>query len=465
MPLEFHSDARRRFEQLGMELKGMFRSISRKDLSHATDSFRPDVLSSLTINESDVVDIPYIEKVNQLSMVTQQVLFDDGTHAFELGEEGCQHLAKLVEAIQRSGQVKQMVSMATLRANILKWLNPSKNDNRTLPQQLSQEISPLIQAGTAWVPIASLCLQSPLSFAGYTMQPITAAQFDTWETGTSQGDPAKLERLRHHFKSEREKYQGLSAITLEFEAEPQRAYELAIEVADRVVTLIRTFCIENLHPNACSFVVPFGNLALISDHAWLLDHNGHISKQRSLLKPPFPTSWVIADEHMTQLQEMGLEELSTVAATPNPNDFQEKLLSALLIYNRANISREPIDKLVYILVSLETMLLRNQSEPIQASLSDRLALMVGSDINECIEIVSLIKGCYHIRSKYIHHGQSLKEIATLEKFFKYCWVFFTRLIRSQKHFTTKDSFLDYLDRKKFECVGARTDINRCRVSP
>ena len=450
MLLEFHPDAARRFEQLGTELRGMLRSISRKNLSHASDSFHPDVVPSLTINEHNVVDVPYVEKVNQLSMVTQQVLFDDGTHAFELGEGGCEYLAKLVEAIQRSGQVKQMVSMATLRTNILEWLNPSKNDSRTLPQQLSQEISPLIQAGTAWVPIASLCLQSPLSFAGYTMQPITAAQFDTWETGASQGDPAKFERLRHYFKSEREKYQGLSAITLEFEAEPQRAYELAIDVADRVVTLLRTFCIENLHPNACSFVVPFGNLALISDHAWLLDHNGHISKQRSLLKPPFPTSWVIADEHMTQLQEMGLEELSTVAATPNPNDFQEKLLSALLIYNRANVTREPIDKLVYILVSLETMLLRNRSEPIQANLGDRLAFMVGSNVDECVAIVSLVKDCYAIRSDYIHHGNSLKDIAALEKFFMYCWVFFTRLIRSQKQFTTNASFFDYFDRRKFQ---------------
>lgn len=450
MPLEFHPDAARRFEQLGMELREMLRPISRKDLSHATDSFHPDVVPSLTINEHNVVDVPYVEKVNQLSMVTQQVLFDDGTHAFELGEEGCQYLAKLVEAIQRSGQVKHMVSMATLRANILKWLNPCKNDNRTLLQQLSQEISPLIQIGTAWVPIASLCLQSPLYFAGYTIQPITATQFDKWESSASQGDPAKFERFRQHFNGEREKFQGLSAITLEFEAEPQRAYELAIDVADRVVTLIRTFCIENLHPNSCSFVVPFGNLALISDHAWLLDHNGHISKQRSLLKPPFPTSWVIADEHMAHLREMGFEELSTVAATPNPNDFQEKLLSALLIYNRASITREPIDKLVYILVSLETMLLRNQSEPIQVNLGDRLAFIVGSNVDERIAIASLVRECYSIRSRYIHHGQSLKEIAALEKFFMYCWVFFTRLIRSQKQFTTKDSFFDYLDRRKFQ---------------
>lgn len=146
---------------------------------------------------------------------------------------------------------------------------------------------------------------------------------------------------------------------------------------------------------------------------------------------------------------MGLQELCDICSSEVLSDFQEKLIASLLIYNRGNVTRNAVEKLVYVLVALETMLLRDQREPIQANVGERLAFIVGKDAAERQKVAALTKSCYNTRSRFIHHGQSLESLSQIEDFLRYSWVFFTRLIRKHLQYASKTALLDDLERRKF----------------
>lgn len=116
---------------------------------------------------------------------------------------------------------------------------------------------------------------------------------------------------------------------------------------------------------------------------------------------------------------------------------QQRLFDALLIYSRNNISKEPYEKLIFCLVAVESMLLRNSSENIQEHIGERMAFMLGRSPQERIEIEALVKRVYEIRSKFVHHGQQPTEMDTLAKFMEKVWVLFFDLVLRRSQFETK----------------------------
>ena len=187
----------------------------------------------------------------------------------------------------------------------------------------------------------------------------------------------------------------------------------------------------------------------VGSHVWLSAGPTTFTRHAWTLPPP-PNIWEIADIHRPELDRIGLSDLASFAGSSSASEFERKVIEALLIYNRANISRDPVDKLIYVLVALESMLLQNQSEPIQATVGDRLAFVVGKDADERMHVARLVRKCYGVRSRYIHHGQILEEQEPIKKLFIYAWYFFTRLILSHRKFESKDALLNSLDRRKFE---------------
>lgn len=103
------------------------------------------------------------------------------------------------------------------------------------------------------------------------------------------------------------------------------------------------------------------------------------------------------------------------------------------------------DRVVYTLVSIETLLLRDQTEPIQSSVGLRLAFLTESDAKERREVRELISKAYKIRSQYIHHGKRTEDWELLSNLQCSVWTGIREaLLLAHEHKTQKD-FLDYID--------------------
>ena len=145
---------------------------------------------------------------------------------------------------------------------------------------------------------------------------------------------------------------------------------------------------------------------------------------------------------------LGLHRLHEMLVSNRRSDLEEAVLEAVLLYSRCTTAKEPTDKLVYILVGLESILLKDSNEPITQNLSDRIAFLVGRDLQQRRDIVQSTKKAYKLRSDFVHHGASIESLEILQKFMEIAWNVMLALIGSTRQLRTRQELIDHLDDRR-----------------
>jgi uncharacterized protein (DUF1778 family) len=101
------------------------------------------------------------------------------------------------------------------------------------------------------------------------------------------------------------------------------------------------------------------------------------------------------------------------------------------------------------MTSLEGFMLKNDTEPIQQNLSDRVARIVGRTPEERKAIAQNVKKAYGLRSALLHHAAKIQEKDTLKEFMLNAWGLFIELLRNPGNFKTRDEFLSAVDDAKY----------------
>jgi hypothetical protein len=148
------------------------------------------------------------------------------------------------------------------------------------------------------------------------------------------------------------------------------------------------------------------------------------------------------------MEKTGLTVLSSLAQNPSC-DYEEALLSSLLIYGRACYQLDQNDKLLQMMTAIEMFALRSDGEPIQAALADRLAFAISPDPTTRQKIAQNLRDAYKERSGRSHHGRSITETEIIEQFMRNAWAFFLTAIQCVGRYRTRLEFLDYLDKIKY----------------
>jgi hypothetical protein len=163
-----------------------------------------------------------------------------------------------------------------------------------------------------------------------------------------------------------------------------------------------------------------------------------------------PMSENLNNQAIDGLYLAGLRILDNLLGLSKRNQFQEKLLATLILYSRSAILKDIADKLVYILVALESIFLRNSSEPIQQNLGERIAFLIGDSLEKRKRIIKVTRETYTLRSRFVHHGHSIDDdhLETMREFMQYAWQAIVSLIHQSNSVSTVDALLDMLDDRK-----------------
>ena len=140
--------------------------------------------------------------------------------------------------------------------------------------------------------------------------------------------------------------------------------------------------------------------------------------QRSLMQ------WLV-DRSRKQMPGV-LENLHRLASDLSTK-FSRSLYDALILYSRQTLAVEVSDKLVFTLSALESMLLRDSSEPIQKNLGERMAFLIGQSAPHLYFNLTTTTETYKIRSAFVHHGQTARHVDTVDRFLLNAWTTFSRL--------------------------------------
>jgi len=159
------------------------------------------------------------------------------------------------------------------------------------------------------------------------------------------------------------------------------------------------------------------------------------------------TAWALSKTDIALFPNV-LDRLHNLAANQERTDFQQTLYDALLIYSRNSVAITSADKLVYVLVGLESVLLRNSNEPLGKNIGERMAFLVGDSLESRQAVVANVDEIYKVRSSFIHHGGAFEKIELLSSFMLNAWTCFTALLENADRYRTKNDLIAALEERK-----------------
>jgi hypothetical protein len=109
---------------------------------------------------------------------------------------------------------------------------------------------------------------------------------------------------------------------------------------------------------------------------------------------------------------------------------------------------KPADKLVYIFVALESMLLRNSNEPLGKNIGERMAFLIGNSLESRKAVVANVDAIYEIRSSFLHHGEHVEDLEVFSTFMLNAWTCFTVLLENANRYQTRDQLIAALEDRK-----------------
>jgi hypothetical protein len=444
---ELHPEAARALDERGNELLSKVISVTPQGEHRPFASQR---VPAKVFTEADILGRVTMQRVDEFKREVTAVHFEGPGPMGVVGLEGesVKELDKLAQLAQKYLRASTSLSLRFLRDTLIAWLQEKFRGEiaESLSDFLLPRLTDAVKVRTILIPIANLCLEEDLPFGPVEFKLITAEMVGTWyDAFRATCSPDDVVSLDERFDRIRKETQGLAAVSLTVEADEEYACEQCLEKAEQAVALLRVVHPVNTSPHTALYVRPLESENLESYHAYRYE-SGVFKGRRVHARWPFPSFWEIPkEEHQNRL----LQNLIAIFATESRTEFEQRLFDALIIYSRNNLAKEPSEKLIFCLVAVESMLLKDPSEPIQDNIGERMAYILGKTVQERLEIESLVRQVYAIRSKFIHHGQRPTDMEVLARFMEKVWVMFFHWILNHSVFKTKAELIEELRRLKY----------------
>jgi hypothetical protein len=450
--LDIHPSAVKNFNDKASALVGLLK-LRVEPLPHQEASrINPtEIPISAHITEADIVDEVLYFTADYHGRPIERMFPFQGKQV-GLQQTDYAQLIELAKAIQRLPEIREQLSLRFIEETLFQWvqarfLGASSTD---FVSHLSAEAESSVSQVTVYVPIANTIVREPFRFGGSDFVNLSSQIIDEWLTSVDEMPLKNQSKAREVVERFRMEHQGRAAVMLRLKCEKQHAFDMAVDIADRLTALLSIFsgCVHVPDVKCTSRIKGSEHvetaIALIKKggHKWeLRQQNLDTASSRTL---------VIDSAWLADARSAGLDTLSALYVKTNPNDYERAVLNMASLYARAAFTKKPLEKLVYCLSAIESTLLKTGSEPIQQNIGERMAMFSRSKIEERKEVVRNLKAVYSLRSKYLHHGQSAAELEELEGFYMNTWVLFVELLSNVERFKTKEEFLTFVDDMKFK---------------
>ena len=378
--------------------------------------------------------------------------FGQGGETFGLVGQGFRDMVALATRLQQVKSIRPYVSVRCLINAAFHWVKDRYRgaSKESFTDHVLRECAQRVETVEIWIPLFSVYIETEFSVGKVRFKTLTREMFDNYQQRVLDKVPeenrvaAKVELER-----ERSRFQGCAAATIEVIAEPLRAGEIAAEEADYAIAALRFFHPANGTPFFRSFCTVNGTENL-SVSSLITVREGVINQWAKSSNLGVGSAWALPHRDIAMFQKAGLEALGSLLAKRDRSPFENDLLDAFLIYSRNSLFDDLVNRLVHILAAVESLLLRENNEPIQKNIGERLAFVVGITAEERMAIRDNVTQVYGLRSAFLHHGHALDEMEALEVFMQNAWIGFLALIHDSDRYIAKEELIAALERRKME---------------
>jgi len=263
--------------------------------------------------------------------------------------------------------------------------------------------------------------------------------------------PGEIPRLRQFLLNV--ETDCLTAAVCQTIAEPIKAVEIAIQHTEEALDVLRYFSPANRYPSTPEFCSVAGREPVSRPKHLILRSGYLISAGTTITNLRARHPWRIDGVLLSKMRGVGFDTLASLLDKPagDKTELQKDFVMALAIYSKSCIAQSLTDKLLYAVLTLESVLLKDESESLQKHIGERMAFMIGKSLEARIEIVNNYKKAYALRSRAAHHGRQVKkeELDVLEQFIPNTWFTLNWIVERLEQFNTKQEMIEHVDDIKF----------------
>ncbi len=382
--------------------------------------------------------------------------FDAGGEFIGLQGEAMELASRYLLKLWERPECNKTLSETFLRRALFSWLESRFKkvpETLTFLEYLDAEVEKTVRARTIVIPIEFLDLDSGFQLGEVSFDYFREDAFDTIDRSRPLHWPPVTPEMTAFAEDLRKKYQGKAYCSIRLEGEPERCLELAREEIDRALAILRCYSPAAFVPQVPSYFGRAGNAHLPELDCFVFEaateqpgaaelFTQHISR----VDEHRPPHWRIWGDDMARFERAGLFSAGRLLVTPLRSDLQERLLVCFELFARGLCSVRFETRLVFALVALESLLLRNETEPIERNLAMRAAFLTERDLEKRRGVITTMKEAYAARSRFLHHGKATSEDEDFAGHFQHIvWSVLRSVLDRPER--TKDELLQAIDDK------------------
>ena len=415
------------------------------------ESSSSHVFVSKHFSQNDIISINSLGYVNGFGQQRARYFIVNDI-PIGLDEEAYGLFEQFAENLYENKEINSVLSLEFVKDCAFSWFEKQYKGQISRDDKfitfLTEKAEKEIRNYKISIPISFISIQQPFKVGNVIFEYFKTSFFDEYLAHSK----AIYEKSPNFDESDfkmyevrlRKKYQGVVFAFMNVTAEKSKSIEIVKAETEKALMVLRFLSETAFLPGIPCYFGIMGQTNLPEKYYFIFED--HFPEIQQGVDESRNYIWSISDRQLSLLKKIGLDQASDLITKENRSDLENILMTSMSLFSRSLTSRDFQDKIVYMLVAVETLLLQNESEPIQSNIGIRLAFLTKSDVEGRRRTKELIRNAYKIRSSYIHHGKTKYDMDLLQELQHSVWTAIHNALMLRGRFTTQTDILDYLEK-------------------
>jgi hypothetical protein len=402
-----------------------------------------------TITDKDLIGEPLMAWSDWSGRTTGRYFVRDGREV-ALRDEGYISLRRLVEKIVRVKPFSSGLSEEFIEDEIFRWWRGSLRGELSilLTTHLLAAAEGAVGEHEIMVPLSAIEIERAFLFGDVLVTPIPPALFENFGQVAIEKNPDHADTIRQHVGKLRRELGHLTAISVKVVGDREYAKKRAEKAAFDMASVLRFMC-----PAAVTWNVAYACFPKGAEHVrtnTLIEvRDGAITMLSQGLMDVGMFNWKLSFAELDRYMKNGFVNCAVFFGAQPLTGFQKRVQTAMAAYTRGVAANDVADRLIYAMSAAEHLLLRDEREPIQAGVGDRMAFLIAREPEHRREVVANFKKAYGLRSRQVHHLAGVDDEEVLQAFFLNMYSVLHTAMKAMSTYQERDDFLEAIDTVKF----------------
>lgn len=319
------------------------------------------------LTDKDIINITSLGYVDNLSGKQVARFFLVDKTPIGLNQDSYSAFLKFAEDFHHRKEINTLLSLEFIIESIFDWFeNKYKGlipKDKELVEYIAEKSEKEIKKYKISIPISFIAIEKPFVIGKINFEYFETGFYDKFINTLKSKAQESKEFDENNFsifeKDFRKKYQGAVFASISLEAEQQRCIEIAMSEAEKALMALRFFSPSTFLPQIPCYFGIMGQTEIPKNHVFIFENEIPTVKEGMEEKRMY--SWPISVIEFSEIYKAGLGIASKLISQKDTTAFENSVLNSMSLFGRALTSRNFQDKIVYSLVSIETLLLQKSN--------------------------------------------------------------------------------------------------------